>query len=74
MNDEQILQRGGTETDIEEYAKQKGADFTETDFLKDLLIRKIEEFKPRKDIFGLSKTNKAKILAYNRVIRLIKDL
>lgn len=32
MDDEQILERGGTENDIEEYAKANGADLTEKDF------------------------------------------
>lgn len=31
MNDDQILERGGTEEDIENYAKQNGADLEEED-------------------------------------------
>jgi len=39
MDDDQILARGGTEKDIEEYAKQNGADFNPSidcilDFIK----------------------------------------
>lgn len=34
MNDEQIEQRGGTERDIEEYAKQNGANLDRRDFEK----------------------------------------
>lgn len=34
MNDEQITQKGGSERDIGEYAKQNGADLTEKDFKK----------------------------------------
>jgi hypothetical protein len=32
MNDEQILNKGGTEEDIEAYAKANGADLTKADF------------------------------------------
>lgn len=32
MDDEQILERGGTEEDIKEYAKQNGTDLTREDF------------------------------------------
>jgi hypothetical protein len=38
---------------------------------KDHLIEEIEKLKPRKDIFVLSEASKAKIQAYNKVIRLI---
>ena len=34
MDDEQILARGGTQEDIEAYAKQNGADLTEEDLKK----------------------------------------
>jgi hypothetical protein len=33
MDDEQILERGGTEEDIKQYAKEHGADLTEEDVL-----------------------------------------
>lgn len=32
MDDDKILQNGGSEKDIEEYAKQNGADLTKEDF------------------------------------------
>jgi len=38
------------------------------------IIKEIEKLKPKKDMFGLSKTNQAKIIAYNKVIKLIEKL
>lgn len=35
MNDEQILERGGTEEDIKKYAEANGADLTEIDVIND---------------------------------------
>ena len=45
MDDEQILERGGTQRDIEEYAKQNGADLTEADFesSKEEPIKEVED-------------------------------
>lgn len=47
MNDEQILQRGGDEEEIEQYAKEHGADLTEEDVIKqeiaDILGLELEE-------------------------------
>lgn len=39
MNDEQILMRGGTQKDIDNYARQNGADLT----LVDLIIDRVEK-------------------------------
>ena len=38
MNDEQILMMGGTQRDIDEYAKNNGADLTEEDVLAEELV------------------------------------
>ena len=44
MNDDQIINKGGTEDDIEQYANQNGADLTKLDAFKDRLIRKISNY------------------------------
>lgn len=39
MNDEQILERGGTDRDVKEYAEQNGANLTREDVEADTLYR-----------------------------------
>jgi hypothetical protein len=39
LDDEQILERGGDEGEIEEYAKENGADLTKEDFEKEKVIQ-----------------------------------
>jgi len=47
MDDEQILERGGTQEDINEYAKQNGADLTKEDVEMDSLQTKIKAILPK---------------------------
>lgn len=39
MDDDMILERGGTQEDIDEYARKNGADLTEADIIIDEQIR-----------------------------------
>lgn len=41
MDDDQILMKGGTEEDIEKYAKQNGADLTKEDVENDIQIEEV---------------------------------
>jgi hypothetical protein len=43
MDDEQIIQRGGDQSDVEEYAKSNGADLTEEDFMYEAIRQRIGE-------------------------------
>jgi len=47
MDDEQILERGGTQEDINQYARQNGADLTKEDVEMDSLQTKIKEVLPK---------------------------
>lgn len=43
LYDEQIIQRGGDQSDVEEYAKSNGADLTEEDFMYEATRERIDQ-------------------------------
>lgn len=46
MDDEMILARGGTQEDIDDYAKRNGADLTREDFMIEEILKEFEKTFP----------------------------
>lgn len=75
MDDEQILERGGTEEDIREYAKANGADLTKDDVVNKTNVEGWEdltEYIPSRKIeFGDGRVVKEFIISENELREMI---